>query len=132
MSKEIYLAQDTIIVSQTNERGEIVFANTDFCKIAGYSLEELIGLPHNLVRHKDTPKWAFEDLWKNIKNGKIWKGIVKNRTNKIAKTINNLANDLENSIQLIKDTHLLYGQYNYLSKLDESLVKNDFKVFLKR
>ncbi len=50
------------------------------------------------------------------------------KLNYIAKTINNLANDLENIIKLIKETLLMYGNYNYLSKLDESLVENDFKV----
>ena len=80
LRKEVFLEQDTIIVSQTNSKGEIIFANADFCKIAGFRLDELVGKPHNLVRHKDIPSWAFEDLWKTIKAGKIWKGIVKNRT----------------------------------------------------
>ncbi|MCB9097300.1 MAG: PAS domain-containing protein [Aliarcobacter sp.] len=69
-----------MIVSETNERGIIKYANDDFCKIAGFTKEELIGNPHNLVRHKDMPKAAFEDLWNTIRSGKIWKGIVKNRT----------------------------------------------------
>jgi aerotaxis receptor len=80
LRKEVFLEQDTIIVSQTNSKGEIIFANADFCKIAGFRLDELVGKPHNLVRDKDIPSWAFEDLWKTIKAGKIWKGIVKNRT----------------------------------------------------
>ena len=78
--QEKSLEKNTIIVSQTNEKGEIIFANNDFCKIAGFSLEELIGKAHNTVRHSDMPKWAFEDLWKTLKSGKTWKGIVKNRT----------------------------------------------------
>ncbi|AYJ79512.1 PAS sensor domain-containing protein [Aliarcobacter cryaerophilus ATCC 43158] len=78
--KEMSLEKNTIIVSQTNEKGEILFANKDFCKIAGFSLEELLGKAHNTVRHSDMPKWAFEDLWKTLKSGKTWKGIVKNRT----------------------------------------------------
>lgn len=80
LNKEVFLDQDTIIVSQTDEKGIVIFANADFCKIAGYSLEELVGKQHNVVRHHDMPKWAFEDLWKTIKAGKIWKGIVKNKT----------------------------------------------------
>lgn len=47
---------------------------------AGYDLDELVGKQHNIVRHQDMPKWAFEDLWKTIKEGKTWKGIVKNKT----------------------------------------------------
>lgn len=50
-----------------------------FCKIAKYSIDELIGKPHNIVRHPDMPAWAFEDLWKTISSGKIWKGQVKNK-----------------------------------------------------
>lgn len=80
MNNEVFLEQDTIIVSQTDEKGIVTFANADFCKIAGYKLDELVGKQHNIVRHQDMPKWAFEDLWKTVKSGKIWKGIVKNRT----------------------------------------------------
>ncbi len=80
MSKEIKLNKNTMIVSETNEIGMIIYANDDFCNIAGYSKEELIGKPHNLVRHEDMPKVAFEDLWKTVQSGKVWNGIVKNKT----------------------------------------------------
>ncbi|MCT7615277.1 PAS domain-containing protein [Aliarcobacter butzleri] len=80
MEKEIVLSKDIMIVSEADEKGIILYANDDFCKIAGFSRDELIGRPHNIVRHKDMPKLAFEDMWQTIKNGKIWKGIVKNKT----------------------------------------------------
>ncbi|MCR1814637.1 PAS domain-containing protein [Aliarcobacter butzleri] len=80
MNKEIILTKDVMIVSETDEKGNILYANADFCKIAGFSREELIGKPHNLVRHSDMPKDAFGDLWKTINNGNVWKGIVKNKT----------------------------------------------------
>lgn len=80
MSQEVKLSIDTMIVSETDAKGNIIFANYDFCKIAGYTMEELIGKPHNTVRHKDMPKAAFEDLWKTIQSGNIWNGIVKNKT----------------------------------------------------
>ncbi|WP_417327219.1 PAS domain-containing protein [Halarcobacter sp.] len=80
MGREITLDKDTMIVSETDEKGIMIYANEDFCKIAGYTKEELIGQPHNYVRHNDMPKAAFEDMWKTIQNGKIWKGIVKNKT----------------------------------------------------
>ncbi len=79
---EVILDRKTMIVSETDERGTIIYANDDFCTIAGYTKEELIGKPHNIVRHPDMPKAAFEDLWRTIQNGKIWKGIVKNKTKK--------------------------------------------------
>lgn len=80
MNKEVILSKDVMIVSETDENGKIIYANADFCKIAGFSREELIGKPHNLVRHSDMPKDAFGNLWKTVQAGKIWKGIVKNRT----------------------------------------------------
>ena len=80
MSQEVKLSIDTMIVSETDAKGNIIFANSDFCDIAGYTIEELIGKPHNIVRHKDMPKAAFEDLWKTVQNGKVWNGIVKNKT----------------------------------------------------
>jgi len=78
MSKEIKLHKSTMIVSETNNKGKIIYANKDFCDIAGYSKDELIGMPHNIVRHHDMPKAAFSDLWKTLKDGKTWKGTVKN------------------------------------------------------
>ena len=80
MSQEVKLSIDTMIVSETDAKGNIIFANSDFCDIAGYTIEELIGKPHNIVRHKDMAKAAFEDLWKTVQDGKIWNGIVKNKT----------------------------------------------------
>ena len=80
MSKEIVLDDYAFLVSQTNEKGIITFASDDFCEIAGYSVEELIGKPHNIVRHPDMPKEAFKSLWETVKSGKIWTGYVKNVT----------------------------------------------------
>lgn len=78
--REIVLDKNTMIVSETDEKGNIIYANSDFCIIAGYSKEELIGQPHNIVRHPDMPKEAFKDLWETIQSGNIWNGIVKNKT----------------------------------------------------
>jgi len=64
MSKEIVLNDYTFLVSETDEKGIILFANDDFCKIAGYDIDELIGQPHNIIRHKDMPKVAFKDFGK--------------------------------------------------------------------
>jgi aerotaxis receptor len=77
---EIKLTKDAFLVSETDKKGIITYANDDFCKIAGSSLEELVGKPHNIVRHPDMPKEAFASLWKTIKENKVWKGYVKNRT----------------------------------------------------
>lgn len=82
MEKEIVFEKNMMIVSETDQKGILKFANRDFCEIAGYKFDEIIGKPHNILRHKDMPKAAFNDLWTTIKAGKIWKGIVKNRTKK--------------------------------------------------
>jgi PAS domain S-box-containing protein len=80
MSDEYVLKDTDFLVSQTDDKGMILFANEDFCKIAGYTLEELVGKPHNIVRHRDMPKAAFQDLWDTVKSGKVWTGYVKNAT----------------------------------------------------
>ncbi len=78
--QEYVLKSDDFLVSQTDEKGKILFANDDFCKVAGYTIEELVGQPHSIVRHKDMPKAAFKDLWDTVKSGKVWSGYVKNST----------------------------------------------------
>lgn len=80
MEKEMILDDFAFLVSETDEKGFIKFANDEFCKVAGYTREELVGQPHNLVRHPDMPKSAFEDLWNTIKKGNVWQGYVKNKT----------------------------------------------------
>ena len=67
------------IFSVTDEKGIIKDANKNFEIISGYDRKELIGKPHNIVRHKDTDSSIFKDMWKTIQNGQIWKGLVKNR-----------------------------------------------------
>jgi len=66
-------------VSKTDTRGIITYANDLFCKLSGYTKEELIGAPHNIVRHPDMPADVFKEIWQTIKAKKIWKGMVKNR-----------------------------------------------------
>jgi PAS domain S-box-containing protein len=78
--REHVLKNDDFLVSQTDEKGVILFANDDFCKIAGYTIDEMVGKQHNIVRHPDMPKAAFRDLWETIKSGKVWDGYVKNKT----------------------------------------------------
>ena len=66
------------IVSKTDKRGRITYANEAFVKISGYTLDELIGKPHSIVRHPDMPKDAFKDMWETLKEKKTWRGAVKN------------------------------------------------------
>ncbi len=78
-NREIFLRDDTVIVSKTDLKGRIVFINSEFCEISGYSEQELLNAPHNILRHPDMPKEAFADLWASIKNGGTWEGLIKNR-----------------------------------------------------
>jgi len=73
-----YKFEDGLIVSSTDLKGIITYANRTFCRIAGYTKQELTGKNHNIVRHPDMPKAAFKELWETIKSGKEWTGIVKN------------------------------------------------------
>ena len=75
---EEYFFDGRPIVSETDLKGIITFANRRFCEISGYSVDELIGSPHSIIRHPDMPKAAFAQLWKTILSGTIWHGLVKN------------------------------------------------------
>ncbi len=66
------------IISKTDLKGIITYVNTPFSKLAGYTKEELIGKPHNIVRHPDMPKAVFKDLWDTIERNEKWRGFVKN------------------------------------------------------
>lgn len=75
---EAYEFEGRAIVSETDTKGVITYANRKFCEISGYTKDELVGQPHNIIRHPDMPKKAFEAMWNTIKQGKTWTGLVKN------------------------------------------------------
>ncbi|MHB1100911.1 MAG: PAS domain-containing protein, partial [Burkholderiales bacterium] len=77
--QDIDYAESDVFVTKTDAKGIITYANDSFVKISGFSREELVGRNHNIVRHPDMPEWAFEDLWKTVKQDLPWRGIVKNR-----------------------------------------------------
>lgn len=77
--QEILLDPTRPIVTKTDLRGVITYANESFVNISGFSREELIGAKHNIVRHPDMPASAFADLWRTIRAGQPWRGLVKNR-----------------------------------------------------
>lgn len=70
----------SFIVSKGDLKGNITYVNDQFCQISGYSREELLGKNHNIVRHPDNTKEFFAMLWKRIRSGRIWSGVIKNRT----------------------------------------------------
>lgn len=77
--KEYTLPSDTLIVSYTDTQGNIIKANEAFVEASGYAWAELVGQPHNLLRHPDIPAQVFADLWATIQDGRPWSQIVKNR-----------------------------------------------------
>jgi aerotaxis receptor len=77
---ELRYPQGRYLVSKTDLKGAITYANDTFVELSGFSLDELVGKNHNIVRHPDMPPQAFEDLWRTIKAGLPWTGIVKNRS----------------------------------------------------
>lgn len=76
---EWHYPDNTYILSETDERGIIVYANELFCDIAGYSLKELLGQPHSIVRHPSMPRVAFKGLWNDVQANGFWTGFVVNR-----------------------------------------------------
>ncbi|MFH1819682.1 MAG: methyl-accepting chemotaxis protein [Pseudomonadota bacterium] len=76
---EYVLKDHETLTSKTDVHGRITFVNRDFVNISGFSEDELIGASHNIVRHPDMPVEAFADLWRTLRGGKAWTGLVKNR-----------------------------------------------------
>ena len=75
---ETLVPEGELIISRTDLKGIISYTNETFCAISGYTQEELLGKPHNTVRHPDMPSRLFKELWQTIKEEKQWSGIVKN------------------------------------------------------
>ncbi|AKN29096.1 methyl-accepting chemotaxis protein [Stutzerimonas stutzeri] len=79
--REVMVGETANILSTTDLKGTITYANPDFVAISGFDEAELLGAPHNLVRHPDMPVEAFADLWQTLQTSRPWMGIVKNRCN---------------------------------------------------
>jgi PAS domain S-box-containing protein len=78
-NREVPFPDEALLVSQTDTGGRITFANDAFVAISGFARDELLGSPHNLVRHPHMPVEAFQDLWTTVKSSRPWEGLVKNR-----------------------------------------------------
>jgi PAS domain S-box-containing protein len=76
--REVFFNKDDIIVSKTDLKGRITYANRTFCEIAGYSEREVLGQPHSLIRHPDMPRGVFKLLWDTLQDGRELFAYVKN------------------------------------------------------
>jgi aerotaxis receptor len=76
---EYVMKDGETIVSKTDIKGRITYVNPSFVEVSGFSVDELLGKAHNIVRHPDMPPEAFADLWVTLQAGKPWTGLVKNR-----------------------------------------------------
>ena len=77
--RTVELADDINILSTTDPKGIVTYVNPEFIQVSGFSEAELLGQPHNIVRHPDMPPAAYAQLWKNLQAGRSWMGLVKNR-----------------------------------------------------
>ncbi|ATA73686.1 MULTISPECIES: PAS domain-containing protein [Capnocytophaga] len=78
IDREVVWDKSKVLISETDSFGTITNVNTVFSEVSGYSMAELIGQPHNLIRHPDMPKLIFKMLWENLKKGNNFVGVVKN------------------------------------------------------
>jgi len=79
VDKEYPFPPGETLVSTTDLKGRILYCNPAFIAVSGFAKEELLGQPHNLIRHPDMPEEAYRDMWSTIESGKPWSGFVKNR-----------------------------------------------------
>ncbi len=125
--KEVKVEESDIILSETDLKGIITYASSDFIRISGYTEEELLGQPHNILRHPDMPPWAFKDLWDTVEAGNPWRGIVKNRCKngdfywvaaevsplrKDGKLVGYLSNRFKPTTSEIQNAEKLYRQFD--------------------
>ena len=117
---------DSTIVSKTNPKGIITYANEEFIKLSGYTKEELIGSNHNIIRHPDTPKGIFSDMWETILNKQVWKGRVKNRKKNgeyywVSVTISPIVDDNDEIIEFIAIRNDITLEMEYRKNLEKKV-----------
>jgi len=125
------------IISKTDTKGIITYVNENFIKTSKYSKDELIGKPHNIVRHPDMPKEIFKNLWDTIQNGKTFKTLIKNRDKEgksyyvksVIKPILDLDGDIKEYLAVIEDiTEHMNPKKIFFDALK---VRNDILVYMK-
>lgn len=75
---EEYIFEGKVAISQTDLDGNITFVNRKFCEISGYTHDELMSSNHDIIKHPDVEEATFEKMWKTLKSGQVWNGMLKN------------------------------------------------------
>jgi len=123
-------------VTKTDTKGIITYANDTFCEMSGYTKEELIGKPHNIVKHPDTIPEIYLDMWKTITNKEIWQGRIKN-LNKNGRTyyqqsvivpIINDKDEIEEYIAIRQDITDLFHQEEHLKRRNKEEVEKNLQL----
>ncbi len=78
INEEYQFDKSRVLISQTDLDGVITYANKQFREVTGYSYDELVGKPHNIIRHPDMPHVTFTKMWDTIKSGQVFNGTIKN------------------------------------------------------
>lgn len=137
--REYELKSGTVLVSRTNQKGQIIYANEDFFTASGFQPEEILNQPHNIIRHPDMPAEAFRDMWETLRAGRPWSGFVKNRRKNgdhywVRANVNSDFNGGYRSVRVkttraeVAAAEALYKKMN----LDAGLSLNEGRVFKKR
>ena len=119
IDEEIQLDPKRYIVSETDAKGRITYCNDYFMEVAGYTQEELIGTPHNIVRHPDMPKVVFKLLWETISQGKNINAVVKN----LAKDGRYYWIFTEFEMRTDTDTHEIIGYHASRKKISKHVIE---------
>ncbi|MDV6234055.1 PAS domain-containing methyl-accepting chemotaxis protein [Leptospira ellisii] len=78
-NRELPIPVNAVLISRTDTKGRISYVSQDFADISGFSEKEMLGEPHNLIRHPDVPQYVYKEMWDTIQGGNPWNGVVKNR-----------------------------------------------------
>jgi aerotaxis receptor len=125
INEEVHFELGEELVSTTDKNGVITYANPAFCRIAGFTLDELVGQNHHIVRHPDMPSAAFKDLWKNIESGLPWRGVVKNRCK------DGRYYWVDAFVTPIFEQNQLVGYQSVRTKLDDETKQNAISAYIK-
>jgi len=123
---------ESSVVTRTDLEGHIIYANKHFYDITGYCEEEILGQKHNIIKHKDTPRAVFDELWKTIQMGNIWRGVFKNRKKDgsaywVASTILPIKDKQENIVEYMSIRH----EITEIMHLHEEIEKTQQEIIYK-